>query len=159
MTSPDTGSSNAPSRPSDAADAALFDAIAVEHGVIYGYGLVSAHSTPDPNQLVSNSLAGHRELREEGIHRLAERKVTPPIPALGYQLLFVVDDPTGAAKLAVRMEEDSAVAWRAVLEQATAGDDRELSVTALTRAAVSAARWRAVLGVEPTTVAFPGGND
>jgi hypothetical protein len=24
---------------------------------------------------------------------------------------------------------------------------------------VSAARWRAVLGVEPTTVAFPGGND
>ena len=153
MTSP------SPSRPSDAADAALFDAVAVEHGVIYGYGLVSAHSTPDSNQLVSKSLAGHRELREEGIHRLAERKVTPPIPALGYQLPFVVDDPTGAAKLAVRMEEDSAVAWRAVLEQATAGDDRELAVTALTRAAVTAARWRAVLGVEPTTVAFPGGND
>ena len=161
MTSPDTGSSTAPSpsRPSDAADAALFDAVAAEHGVIYGYGLVSAHSTPDSNQLVSNSLAGHRELREEGIHRLAERKVTPPIPALGYQLPFVVDDPTGAAKLAVRMEEDSAVAWRAVLEQATAGDDRELAVTALTRAAVTAARWRAVIGVEPTTVAFPGGND
>lgn len=157
MTSPDPGSS--PSRPSDAADAALFDAVAVEHGVIYGYGLVSAHSTPDSNQLVSNSLVGHRELREEGIHRLVERKVTPPIPALGYQLPFVVDDPTGAAKLAVRMEEDSAVAWRAVLEQATAGDDRELAVTALTRAAVTAARWRAVLGVEPTTVAFPGGDD
>ena len=51
------------------------------------------------------------------------------------------------------------MAWRAVLEQATAGDDRELAVTALTRAAVSAARWRAVLGVVPTTVAFPGGND
>ena len=159
MTSPGTTPSSGPSRPPDAADAALFDAVANEHGVIYGYGLVSAHSTPDSNELVSASLAGHRELREEAIARLTARNVAPPLPAVGYQMPFVVDGPTAAAKLAVRMEEDSAVAWRAVLEQATAGDDRELAVTALTRAAVTAARWRAVLGVEPTTVAFPGGND
>ncbi|MEU0494375.1 ferritin-like domain-containing protein [Mycobacterium sp. NPDC006124] len=159
MTSPAGGSSATPSRPSDAADAALWDAVAVEHGVIYGYGIVSAHSTPDANQLVSDSLAGHRELREEGIARLVERKMTPPIPALGYQLPFPVEDPTAAAKLAVRMEEDCAVAWRAVLEQATAADDRQLAVTALTRAAVTAARWRAVLGVAPVTVAFPGGSE
>jgi len=159
VTSPDGGSSTAPSRPTDAADAALYDAVAVEHGVIYGYGIVSAHSTPDANQLVSDSLAGHRELREEGIARLVERKVTPPIPAVGYQLPFVVDDPTGAAKLAVRMEEDCAVAWRAVLEQATAVDDRQLAVSALTRAAVTAARWRAASGVVPTVVAFPGGTE
>ena len=159
MTSPDAGSSTTPSRPPDAPDAALYDAVAVEHGVIYGYGIVSAHSTSDANQLVSDSLAGHRKLREEGIARLVERKVTPPIPAVGYQLPFVVDDPSGAAKLAVRMEEDCAVAWRAVLEQAAAVDDRELAVSALTRAAVTAARWRAVSGVAPTTVAFPGGTE
>lgn len=155
MTSP----APSPSRPSDAADAALFDAVAAEHGAIYGYGLVSAHSTPDANQLVSESLAGHRELREEAIARLDERKVTPPVPALGYQLPFVVDSPTDAARLAVRMEEDCAAAWRAVLEQATASDDRELAVTAMTRCAVRAATWRGVLGVAPVIMAFPGGNE
>jgi hypothetical protein len=156
MTSPGT---TPPSRPSDAADGALFDAAAGEHGVIYGYGLVSAHSTPEANQLVSDSLARHRELREEAISRLIARNVTPPIPAIGYELPFGVDGPTDAAKLAVRMEEDSSTAWRAVLEQAKAGDDRELAVTALTRSAVTAATWRGVLGVVPTTVAFPGGNE
>jgi hypothetical protein len=145
MTSPGT---TPPSRPSDAADGALFDAAAGEHGV-----------TPEANQLVSDSLAGHRELREEAIARLIARNVTPPIPAIGYELPFGVDGPTDAAKLAVRMEEDSSTAWRAVLEQAKAGDDRELAVTALTRSAVTAATWRGVLGVVPTTVAFPGGNE
>ena len=158
-TSPSPSPSTNPSRPSDAADAALFDAVTGEHGVIYGYGLVSSHSTPDANQLVSDSLAGHRELRENAIARLVARNIAPPIPAIGYQLPFVVDSPPDAAKLAVRMEEDSAVAWRAVLEQAKAGDDRELAVSALTRSAVAAARWRAVLGVMPTTIAFPGGNE
>jgi hypothetical protein len=51
------------------------------------------------------------------------------------------------------------VAWRAVLEQATAGDDRQLAVTALTKSAVTGAKWRGVLGVVPTTVAFPGGSE
>jgi hypothetical protein len=148
-----------PTRPSDGADAALFDAIAAEHGVIYGYGLVSAHATPDVNDLVSDALAGHRDLREQGIAKLLAHHVTPPVPAVGYQLPFTVANPTDAEKLAVRMEQDSAVAWRAVLEQAGAGDDRQLAVTAMTRAAVMAAKWRAVLGVVPTTVAFPGGTE
>jgi len=147
------------SRPSDAADAALFDAVAVEHGVIYGYGLVSAHSTADLNDLVSDALAAHRAQREEAIARLTARKVSAPIPALGYQLPIKVDGPTAAAKLAVRMEEDTAVAWRAVLERARTGEDRELAVTALTRSAVTAAKWRDVLGVVPDTVAFPGGTE
>lgn len=159
MTSPSPTPSPGVSRPSDAADAALFDAVAGEHGVIYGYGLVSAHSTADLNDLVSDALAGHRALREEAIARLTARHVQVPVPALGYQLPIEVDGATDAAKLAVRMEEDSAVAWRAVLEQAKTGEDRELAVTALTRCAVTAAKWRVVLGVVPSTVAFPGGPE
>ncbi len=158
MTSPSAASSSA-SRPSDAADAALFDAVAAEHGVIYGYGLVSAHSTPDLNDLVSVALAGHRALREEAIARLAARNVPAPVPSVGYRLPFDVDGPGSAAKLAVRMEEDSAAAWRAVLERAKTGQDRELAVTALKQCAVTAARWRQVLGVVPSTVAFPGGTE
>lgn len=159
MTSPETSPAPSPSRPQDGADAALFDAVANEHGVIYGYGLVSAHSAPDVNDLVSDAMGGHRELREEAIARLAGRKVSAPLPAAGYQMPIEVDSPIDAAKLALRMEEDSAVAWRAVLEQATTGEDRTFAVTALGQCAVTAAKWRDVLNLAPSTVAFPGGSE
>ncbi|MDT5292238.1 MAG: hypothetical protein QOF88_7127 [Mycobacterium sp.] len=159
MTSPETSQEPTPSRPPDGPDAALFDAVANEHGVIYGYGLVSAHSTPDVNDLVSDAIAGHRELREEAIARLAGRNVPAPLPAAGYELPIEVDSPADAAKLALRMEEDSAVAWRAVLEKATTSEDRTFAVTALTQCAVTAAKWRDVLKLVPNTVAFPGGTE
>jgi hypothetical protein len=159
MTSPETSPEPSPSRPQDGPDAALFDAVANEHSVIYGYGLVSAHSTPDVNDLVSDAMAGHRELREEAIARLGGRNVATPLPAAGYQLPIEVDSPTDAAKLALRMEEDSAVAWRAVLETATTGEDRTFAVTALTQCAVTAAKWRDVLKLRPNSVAFPGGTE
>jgi len=148
-----------PGRPSDAADGALFDAIATEHATIYGYGLVSAHSTPDVNDLVATAMAEHRDRREAAITMLEARSIAPPVPAAGYQLPMEVDNPTDAANLAVRMEEDTAVAWRAVLEQATDEQDRAFAVTALTQCAVTAARWSRVLGISPITVAFPGGSE
>jgi hypothetical protein len=146
-------------RPSGAADGALYDAVAAEHATIYGYGIVSAHTTPDDNDLVAKSMAEHRERREAALAILAARSVGAPLPAAGYQLPMTVDDPTEAAQLAVRMEEDDAVAWRAVVEQATDERDRAFAVTALTQCAVSAARWRRVLGTTPATVAFPGGSE
>ena len=148
-----------PGRPSDAANGALFDAIATEHATIYGYGLVSAHSTPDVNDLVSAAMAEHRDRREGAIAILKGRSVDPPLPAAGYQLPIEVDNPTDAANLAVRMEEDAAVAWRAVLEQATDEKDRTFAVMALTQCAVTAAKWSRVLGISPITVAFPGGSE
>jgi aspartate/methionine/tyrosine aminotransferase len=147
-----------PARPSDPGAAALFDAVATEHAAIYGYGLVSAHSTPEENDLVAAAMAEHRERREAAIEALTGRGVDPPLPAAGYQLPMQLENPTDAANLAVRMEEDSAVAWRAALEQATTAEDRTFAVTALTQAAVAAARWSRVLGV-PTTMAFPGGSE
>ncbi|KUH99125.1 ferritin-like domain-containing protein [Mycobacterium sp. IS-3022] len=148
-----------PTRPSNPADGALFDAIATEHATIYGYGLVSAHSTPDVNELVSNAMAEHRERREKGLAMLTGRSIEGPLPAAGYQLPMKVDTPADAAKLAVRMEEDAAVAWRAVVEQATTEQERAFGVAALTQCAVMAARWSRVLGTTPVTVAFPGGNE
>jgi hypothetical protein len=115
----------------------LFDAVAAEHAAIYGYGLVSAHVMPDDNDLVSESLAQHRDRREAAIALLNERSIKVPLPAAGYRLPMVVNNATNAAKLAVRMESDCAVAWRAVL----------------------AARWRKVLGAWPVTDAFPGGSE
>ncbi len=148
-----------PTRPPDSDAAALFDAVATEHGVIYGYGLVSAHSTPDENDLVASAMREHRQRREAAIAMLEGRGIDPPLPAAGYQVPTQVDNPTDAANLAVRMEEDSAVAWRAVLEQATTGEERTFAVKSLTQTAVTAARWSKVLGVWPITVAFPGGSE
>lgn len=156
MTSPEqTG----PPRPPDADAGALFDAVSTEHAVIYGYGLVSAHSTPEENDLVADAMSEHRARREAAIEMLTRRGVEPPLPAAGYQLPSQLDNPTDAVNLAVRMEEDSAVAWRAVIEQSTTADQRAFAVKALTQAAVTAARWNRVLGVSPVTVAFPGGNE
>jgi uncharacterized protein DUF4439 len=158
MTSPEPTPASA-SRPPDPADGALFDALATEHSVIYGYGLVSAHSTPDVNDLVAAAMAEHRDRRDAAIAMLGGRSVVAPSPAAGYQLPLDVDNPTEAVTLAVRMEKDTAVAWRAVLEQATSDQDRAFAVTALGESAVTAARWNQVLGVWPITVAFPGGNE
>ena len=121
--------------------------------------MVSAHSTPEDNDLVSKSMAEHRERREAGLAMLSERSIEGPLPAAGYQLPMKVATPTDAAKLAVRMEEDAAVAWRAVVEQATTEQDRAFGVAALTQCALAAARWSRVLGTTPVTVAFPGGSE
>lgn len=159
MTSPGPRSTTSPSRPTTAADAALFDAVAVEHGAIYGYGLVSAHSTAEDNALVATAMAEHRARRESAMVMLEARSVTPPLPAAGYQLPAPVNDPTDAANLAIRMEEDSSVAWRALLEQAASTEDRTFALAALSQTAVTAARWRAIVNAWPVTVAFPGGAE
>ncbi|WP_396905989.1 ferritin-like domain-containing protein [Mycolicibacterium phlei] len=148
-----------PTRPADPGDGALFDAIAAEHAAIYGYGVVSAHTTPDTNWLVSESIAAHRERREAALALLDDRSVAGPLPAAGYRLPTTVDTPEQAAKLAVQMENDAATAWRAVVEQATSETDRAFAVAALTQCAVAAARWNQVLGATPVTVAFPGGAE
>jgi hypothetical protein len=161
MTSPQPTPSTTPDpdRPSDAGAAALFDAVAAEHAAIYGYGIVSAHSSPNANDLVSAAMAEHRERREAAIAMLTKRSAKAPLPAAGYQLPIPVNNAGDAANLAVRMEEDCAVAWRAVLEQASSEQDRAFAVAALTEAAVTAARWKRAQGIRPVTVAFPGGTE
>jgi hypothetical protein len=148
-----------PTRPDDAAAAALFDAIATEHATIYGYGLVSAHSDPEINYLVSEAMSEHRARREAAIALLVEENVEAPLPEAGYQLPMEVDTTVDATNLAVRMEDDAAVAWRAVVEQAADHTVRAFGSTALTECAVTAARWRTVRGDTAVTVAFPGGSE
>lgn len=162
MTSPTSPSATPtpdPNRPEAADVGALFDAVATEHATIYGYGIVSAYALSTRNELVSDALAEHRARREAALEMLKARGVTVPLPAAGYQLPMRVDNPTAAAKLAARMEDDCAVAWRAVLEQATTESDRAFGLTALTQCAVLSARWRRVLREWPVTKAFPGGSE
>lgn len=159
MTSAEPGPSATATHPGNQADAALCDALDTEHAVIYGYGIVSAHSDPDINSLVSFAINQHRHRRDEVIAMLAARSVTAPVAAAGYRLPMPVNNATDAAHLAVRMENDAAVAWRAVIEQAKTPENRDFGSTALTQSAVLAARWNKVLGASPITTAFPGGSE
>lgn len=145
--------------PKDSDDAALCDALAIEHSTIYGYGIVSALSPPGVNSLVVDALLQHRQRRDDVIAMLTARKVTAPLAAAGYQLPVVVGSAADAARLAVRMESDCAIAWRAVIEHAETADDRAFASTALTQSAVMAARWNRVLGAWPITTSFPGGYE
>jgi hypothetical protein len=139
-------------------DTALCAALDNEHAVIYGYGIVSAHCQPDVNNLVSSALSQHRRRRDQVIAMLVGRSVTAPVAAAGYQLPMPVNTATDAARLAARMETDTEVAWRAVIEQAQSSDDRTFGVTALTQSAVLAALWKQTLGDWPITTAFPGAD-
>ncbi|KAA8965429.1 ferritin-like domain-containing protein [Mycobacterium sp.] len=139
-------------------DAALRAALDTEYAVIYGYGIVSAHCAPAVNDLVSSALSQHRERRDRVIEMLAARSLTVPVAAAGYQLPMAVNTPVEAARLAARMENDTAVAWRAVLEQAPTPQDRGFAVTALTQSAVLTARWNRVVGTWPVSTAFPGAD-
>lgn len=141
------------------ADQAFCAALATEHGVIYGYGMVSAHSRLDVNDLVAAAMREHRDRRDAVISMLTARGVDAPVAAAGYQLPIPVTNPTEAAQLAVRMENDTAVAWRAVVELAQTAEDRAFALAALTDSAVTAARWNAVLGVTPLSRPFPGGSE
>ena len=145
--------------PSGGYDGALCAALATEHAVIYGYGIVSARCAPRVNDLVSSALSQHRERRDQVVGMLTARSVSAPVAAAGYQLPMPVNNDGDAARLAARMEKDTAVAWRAVLEQAQNPQDRGFAVTALTQSAVLEARWNRVAGAWPITTAFPGGGD
>ena len=140
-------------------DTALCDALTIEHSTIYGYGIVSALSPPSVNDLVAQALVQHRQRRDDVIAMLAARNVTAPLAAAGYQLPMLVASAADAARLAVRMENDGATAWRAVIEHADTADDRAFASTALTQSAVMAARWNRALGAWPITTSFPGGNE
>lgn len=143
----------------DADNAALCDALAIEHSTIYGYGIVSAMTPPSVNDMVVEALSQHRQRRDDVIAMLSARKVNAPVAAPGYQLPLLVASPADAVRLAVRMENDGATAWRAVVEHAETADDRAFASTALIQSAVMGARWNRVLGAWPITTSFPGGNE
>jgi hypothetical protein len=88
----------------DADDAALCDALAIEHSTIYGYGMVSALSPPSVNDMVVEALGQHRQRRDDVIAMLNARKVTAPVAAPGYQLPILVGSAADAARLAARLD-------------------------------------------------------
>jgi Domain of unknown function (DUF4439) len=134
----------------------LSAALAAEEAAIYAYGVIGVHlraATDVEEARTAEQM--HRTRRDTVVSRLAALHAsTAPAPA-AYRLPFPVSDPATALKLAIRVEDGGAAAWRAVLP-ASDGGDRAMALAALTDAAVRATRWRRRAGVSPVTLPFPG---
>lgn len=135
---------------------ALAVAVNAENAAIFTYGVVAAYAAPSRAQTIAEYTAEHRSRRDESATALAAAKVDVPAAAPGYNLSAPVTDPVSALRAALIAEEDCAVAYRALMEQADDVPVRRLGLDGLTESATRAANWRLVLRISPATVALPG---
>ena len=140
----------------DAERRAVLDALAAEYAAVYAYGVIAAYASPERTRLVAEYTAAHRARRDATVRALEAAGVTAPAADAAYTTPFPVDDPIPAARLAVTVENDTAVAWHAVVEHAGSESARGMGIDALTESALRLATWQAILGTNPATVAFPG---
>ncbi|WP_280257363.1 ferritin-like domain-containing protein [Nocardia wallacei] len=135
---------------------ALTDALSAEYAAVYAYGVIAAYAAAERNQVVAEFTAAHRARRDATADILKSLGANVPAPAAAYPPPFAVNDPIPAAKLAVTVESETAVAWRSVVERATSPDIRRTGADALTECALRLTTWQAILGTNPPTIPFPG---
>ncbi|MBY8859732.1 ferritin-like domain-containing protein [Nocardia sp. CA2R105] len=134
----------------------LTAALNAEYAAVYAYGVISAYAAADRNQIVVDFTAAHRARRDATIDALKATGASVPGPAAAYPPPFTVNDPIPAAKFAVTVETDTAIAWRSAIERADSPAVRRTGTEALTECSVRLATWQKILGTNPATVAFPG---
>ena len=136
---------------------ALQPALATEHAAVWAYRLAAAFLADSLAEQQAEAAAAHRARRDATERVLLDAGVQPVPPEPGYLTPEPVTDVASALRLATTVETDAAEAWRSVIERSPAEQPlRAAALDALTAAAVRATRWRAVAGVEPPTVSFPG---
>ncbi|MCZ4550376.1 ferritin-like domain-containing protein [Gordonia rubripertincta] len=135
---------------------ALTVALTAENAAIFAYGVVAAYAASSRSQTIAEYTAEHRSRREELVAALTAAQAEVPAAAAGYDLSAPITDPASALTVALTAEEDCAVAYRALIEQAEDVGARRLGLGGLTDSAGRAANWRLVLRISPVTVALPG---
>ncbi|MGA6204761.1 ferritin-like domain-containing protein [Nocardia testacea] len=135
---------------------ALREALDAEYAAIYAYGLIAAHTGPELRRTVNEHTAAHRARRDGTVDLLTGDGAVVPPPEPAYTVPGEITDPASAARLAVVVETDTAVAWRAVIEHAGTELVRRTGLDALTESAGRRAVWQAAAGITPATTAFPG---
>jgi hypothetical protein len=126
---------------------ALAAALAVEHEVIYGYGVAGAHLAGRERAAARAAYDAHRLRRDRLADLLAGRGLTPPVAAAAYAMPFPVTDAASARRLCVRLEDGCAgAAWDLVSASPAADTTRLLGVQWLAEAATGAAMWRGSAG-------------
>lgn len=143
-------------RRSKAGDDAVLAAIESENAAIFAYGVVAAFSNPARVNEVAVHTATHRARRDSLTAMATQAGLTPPIAAAAYTIPFPVTDAISAAQLAAQIETDTAITYRAFIEQVDTDELRTFGIDALTDASIRGAGWRSALGTTPVTTAFPG---
>jgi hypothetical protein len=145
---------------------ALQRALAIEHQVIYGYGVLGARLATGgrgtlpgapPDQLETEGrLEQHKVLRDRLAGLLLARHQTPTAAAAAYQLPFAVTNTQSARKLAAGLENSvTEAAYDVISLSRPDSNDRRLMIAALAGAADWYARWTLAMS-EPSAVPFPG---
>jgi len=141
---------------SSADQQALTDALNAEYAAVYAYGVISAYAAADRNKIIIDFTAAHRARRDATINALKAAGGAVPGPAPAYPPPSPVNNPIPAAKFAVTVETDTAIAWRSLVERADTPAIRRTGVEALAECAVRLATWQQILGTNPATTALPG---
>ena len=143
-------------------DAAWQAALAAEHRAVFGYALLGPHLSGARQRLAVTCSDAHETLRDATSTALAQAGRTPVPPEADYPALYPVSDAARARHLAIRLEDDCAVAWRYLYLQAASSagaQARTLRVSAqdaLTASAIRATGWRAGATPSHPTTPFPG---
>jgi uncharacterized protein DUF4439 len=128
---------------------ALQSALAAEHAVVYGYGVVGAHLSGASRRRAQADYDAHRTSRDELESLLRARRAAPVAASASYALPRPVTTARDAVVLATLLEERLAAVWAdAVVDMSR--DLRPLAIGGVRDAAVRAAQWRG------GSVPFPG---
>ena len=128
---------------------ALQDVLSAEHAAVYGYGVAGAHLSGSAVRAARTALDVHRARRDRLRGLVVDAGGEPVEAAPAYALPFPVAGAEQARRLAAQIENDTAVAYGALVAAAT-GNERRFAAQAVQDAAVRAATWGAA------RVAFPG---
>lgn len=141
-------------------DAAWQAALAAEQQAAFGYGLLGPRLAGGDQQLAVACSDAHEALRDATESAIAAAGLVPVAPRADYPALYPVGTTAAARRLAARLEEDCAAAWRYLYLRAASARagtaHRAPAQRALTASAVRATRWRAVTSPGAATTPFPG---
>lgn len=121
---------------------ALQSALAVEHQVVYGYGLAAAHLAGKPYAAALTALAEAQSRRDRMSDLLRGRGAVPTPAAPAYLPPSPVTDAASAIALCHQLEHAAEGAAWDLVAAASAGDDvRAFGVKWLSAAAMWATHW------------------
>jgi Domain of unknown function (DUF4439) len=128
---------------------ALQAALTAEHATIYGYGIVGAYLSGNPQATATNDWVAHQVARDDLEAMLRSLGAQPSAAAVAYQLPAPVHSATEAVALAVLLEDRIAAAYLRLVALSNASI-RDFGAQQVQASALRAAAWRG------GTVAFPG---
>jgi hypothetical protein len=135
---------------------ALQAALATEHEVIYGYGVVGAHVHGRLQTSARDALTAHEERRDRLALQIRHRGGRPPVAAPAYALPAPVDDGVTAARLGAQLEAAAAGAlWDVIAASGRESKERRQGVAWLAESTRLLDQWRLVAGAQDL-VALPG---